>query len=170
LVHDARRWNPQRAPSCAHPDESLTERESQVLEQALTDLSGVRFPEPTVDTVLRHAQPATEASPSPISAMEVDQSADTEDDLCPLPEGWIGGNNLRCLPRRVIRQIELKATTRIGRGRRIAVGTGAYKFIVTIKDDGRLYIAPREERWGGGCVCVCVSWFFIFEFVSLSEM
>jgi len=59
LVHDARRWNPQRAPSCAHPDESLTERESQVLEQALTDLSGVRFPEPTVDTVLRHAQPAT---------------------------------------------------------------------------------------------------------------
>jgi len=80
-----------------------------VLQQVLTDLSGVRIPEPTV---LRHAQPATEASASPISAMEIDQSADTEDDLCPLPKGWIGGNNLRCLPRRVIRQIELKGATR----------------------------------------------------------
>jgi len=41
--------------------------------------------------------------------------------------------------------------TRIGRGRRvrIAVGACAYKFIVTIKDDGRLYIAPREKK--GGC-------------------
>jgi len=76
-----------------------------VLEQVLTDLLGVRFPEPTVDTVLRHAQPATEASASPISAAEVDQSVDEEDDLCPLPEGWIGANNLRCLPRRVIRHI-----------------------------------------------------------------
>jgi len=42
--------NPQRAPSCAHPGEPLTEWENQVLEQVLTDLSGVRFPEPTVDT------------------------------------------------------------------------------------------------------------------------
>jgi len=43
---------------------------------------------------------------------------------------------------------KLKVATRIGRGRRvrIAVGAGAYKFIVTIKDDGRLYIAPREKK------------------------
>jgi len=143
--------NPQRASSCAHPGEPLTEWENQVLEQVLTDLSGVRFPEPTIDTVLRRAQPVTEASASPTSTAEVDRSAYTEDDLCPLPEGWIGGNNLRFLPRRVINQIGSKVATRIGRGRRvrIAVGAGAYKFIVTIKDDGRLYIAPREER--GGC-------------------
>jgi len=108
--------NPQRAPSCAHPGEPLTEWENQVLEQVLTDLSGVRFPEPTVDTVLRRAQPVTEASASPTSAAEVDRSAYTEDDLWPLPEGWIGGNNLRFLPRRVISQIESKLATRIGRG------------------------------------------------------
>jgi len=77
--------NPQRAPSCAHPDKPLTEWENQVLEQVLTDLSGVRFPEPTVDTVLRHAQPVTEGSASPSSAAEVDRSAYAEDDLCPLP-------------------------------------------------------------------------------------
>jgi len=47
--------NPQRASSCAHPGEPLTEWENQVLEQVLTDLSGVRFPEPTIDTVLRRA-------------------------------------------------------------------------------------------------------------------
>ncbi|XP_041563837.1 uncharacterized protein LOC121467066 [Drosophila elegans] len=149
------RWDgavdPQHFPSCAHPIDQLTEWEDRLLDQVLMDISEIDSTESAARDTPPNATTTDGVEAVSNSALELTEPAGREDDLCPLPEGWIGGSGLRYLPRRIVQEIQRKVATRAGRGRRvrIAIGGDGLRFIVTIKSDGRLFIAPREER--GGC-------------------